>query len=332
MRVTASRRQPAKRNHRTSSRRRLGGKAFARRSTLLTRASSSRPHFQADNAVGLIAARGQHDGEHLGARAHRAAHLQSTPSREANQPMPTNYARFLVGRHRTVAGNRQLGWLLAFVAGAINAGGFLAVQQYTSHVTGMVSAVGDNLALGHLRLVVDGIVAVLSFLLGAMCSAILVNFARRRAMASEYALPLLLEAVLILCFGLMGARLALFEGLLLPLTIVLLCFIMGLQNAVVTKLSGAVIRTTHMTGVVTDLGIELGKLVYWNADRAAQPSVRADRDRMVVLGGLLLAFLLGGVSGAFGFKHFGYEFTVPIAVLIAVIALVPTWDDFGKVR
>jgi uncharacterized membrane protein YoaK (UPF0700 family) len=245
--------------------------------------------------------------------------------------MPTNYARFLVGRHRTAASNRQLGWFLAFVAGAINAGGFLAVQQYTSHVTGMVSAVADNLALGQLGLVVDGIVAVLSFLLGAMCCAVLVNFARRKGMASEYALPLLLESVLILCFGLLGARLASFEGLLLPFTVVLLCFIMGLQNAVVTKLSGAVIRTTHMTGIVTDLGIELGKLLYWNADRsAAADRVRADRDRMKVLGGLFLAFLLGGISGAFGFKAFGYGFTIPVAVLLAVVSLVPAWDDFRR--
>lgn len=244
--------------------------------------------------------------------------------------MPTNYARFLVGRHRTAASNRQLGWFLAFVAGAINAGGFLAVQQYTSHVTGMVSAVADNLALGQLGLVVDGIVAVLSFLLGAMCCAVLVNFARRKAMASEYALPLLLESVLILCFGLLGARLATFEGLLLPFTVVLLCFIMGLQNAVVTKLSGAVIRTTHMTGIVTDLGIELGKLLYWNADRSAANPVRADRDRMKVLGGLFLAFLLGGISGAFGFKAFGYGFTIPVAVLLAVVSLVPAWDDFRR--
>lgn len=244
--------------------------------------------------------------------------------------MPTNYARFLVGRHRTAASNRQLGWFLAFVAGAINAGGFLAVQQYTSHVTGMVSAVADNLALGQLGLVVDGIVAVLSFLLGAMCCAVLVNFARRKAMASEYALPLLLESVLILCFGLLGARLASFEGLLLPFTVVLLCFIMGLQNAVVTKLSGAVIRTTHMTGIVTDLGIELGKLLYWNADRSAANPVRADRDRMKVLGGLFLAFLLGGISGAFGFKAFGYGFTIPVAVLLAVVSLVPAWDDFRR--
>lgn len=244
--------------------------------------------------------------------------------------MPTNYARFLVGRHRTVAANRQLGWFLAYVAGAINAGGFLAVQQYTSHVTGMVSAIADNFVLGQLELVANGTIAVLSFLLGAMCCAILVNFSRRKSMASEYAIPLLLESALILCFGLLGAKLATYKGLLVPFTVVLLCFIMGVQNAVITKLSGAVIRTTHMTGIVTDLGIELGKLVYWNAERNAIPPVLADRERIKVLGGLLVAFFLGGVSGAFGFKQFGYGFTVPIAALLSVVSIVPAWDDIWR--
>ena len=245
--------------------------------------------------------------------------------------MPLDYARFLVGRQRTVAANRQLGWVLAFTAGAINAGGFLAVQQYTSHVTGMVSALADNLVLGHGALVVDALVAVLAFLLGAMVCAQLVNHARRRAMASEYALPLLLEAGLILVFGLLGPWLAHYEGLLLPFTVLLLCFIMGLQNAVVTKLSHAVIRTTHMTGIVTDLGIELGKLVYWNRD-STQPPVRADRERLGVLGGLLGCFLAGGISGAYGFKAVGYGFTVPLAVLLTVLALVPAWDDLRRAR
>ncbi|OYU78813.1 MAG: hypothetical protein CFE45_29320 [Burkholderiales bacterium PBB5] len=242
--------------------------------------------------------------------------------------MPLAYARFLTGHHRTVAANRQLGWVLAFVAGAINAGGFLAVKQYTSHVTGMMSALADNLALGELALVVDGVVGVLSFLAGAMCCAVMVNFARRQRLASEFALPLLLEASLILCFGLLGARLSRFEGLLVPATVVLLCFIMGLQNAVVTKLSSAVIRTTHMTGTVTDLGIELGKLAYWNRDPDPTLHVVADRDRLAVLAGLLACFLGGGIAGALGFKYLGYVSTVPLAVLLAALALVPAIDDW----
>lgn len=241
--------------------------------------------------------------------------------------MPAAYARFLTGRQRSVAANRQLGWVLAFVAGAINAGGFLAVAQYTSHVTGMVSAFADQLVLGQLALAVDAVVAVLSFLCGAICCALMVNFARRQGLASEFALPLLLEAALILCFGLLGAQLASFERLLIPFTVVLLCFIMGLQNAIVTKLSHAVIRTTHMTGIVTDLGIELGRLLYWNRRADAGPEVRADRERLVVLGGLLACFVAGGLSGAWGFKQVGYSFTVPLAVLLALLAAVPMLDD-----
>jgi uncharacterized membrane protein YoaK (UPF0700 family) len=217
--------------------------------------------------------------------------------------------------------------VLAFVAGAINAGGFLAVAQYTSHVTGMVSTFADQLVLGQLALAVDAVVAVLSFLCGAICCALMVNFARRQGLASEFALPLLLEAALILCFGLLGAQLASFERLLIPFTVVLLCFIMGLQNAIVTKLSHAVIRTTHMTGIVTDLGIELGRLIYWNRRADAGPEVRADRERLVVLGGLLACFVAGGLSGAWGFKQVGYSFTVPLAVLLALLAAVPMLDD-----
>jgi uncharacterized membrane protein YoaK (UPF0700 family) len=244
--------------------------------------------------------------------------------------MPANYARFLTGRDRSIQANRQLGFALAFVAGAINAGGFLAVRQYTSHVTGMVSALADNLALGEFALVVDAAVGVLAFLFGAMACALLVNFARRRRMASEYALPLMLEAALILLFGLMGARLATFEGLLLPFTIVLLCFVMGLQNALVTKLSGGVVRTTHQTGTVTDLGLELGRLLYWNRDRDAPRFVRADRDRIVVLAGLLAAFLAGAITGAFGFKLAGYVSTVPLAIVLVLLAVVPVVDDLRR--
>ncbi len=189
--------------------------------------------------------------------------------------MPLDYARSLAGRERSAQGDRRLGYTLTFVAGATNAGGFLAVAQYTSHMTGIVSAMADHVALAEYALVLGGAGALLSFLSGAACSAVLVNFARGRQLHSEYALPLLVEAALLLVFGLLGARLALIDTLLVPLAVMLLCFIMGLQNAVISKLSRAEIRTTHVTGMATDLGIELGKLVYRN--RAAAQAFRKRR-------------------------------------------------------
>ena len=242
--------------------------------------------------------------------------------------MPIHYARSLAGRRRTTAANRHLGFALAFVAGAINAGGFLAVQQYTSHMTGIVSAMADNIALGAYDLVLGGAGGLLSFLLGAACSAIMVNYSRRRRLHGEFALPLLLEAFLLLCFGLLGARLATVAGLFVPVTVVLLCFIMGLQNALITKLSKADIRTTHITGIVTDIGIELGKSLYWNSPGSSkQPPVAVNRAKLQMLTLLALSFFLGGVVGAFGFKYLGYIATVPLALVLITLAIVPALDD-----
>ena len=245
--------------------------------------------------------------------------------------MPIHYARKLTGSKRSPDGNRHLGVLLCFVAGAINAGGFLAVRQYTSHMTGIVSDMADNLALGVYRLVLPGLGALLSFLAGAACSAIMVNYARRRRMHGEYALPLLLEALLLLGFGVLGTRLADIDGLFVPFTVMTLCFIMGLQNALITKVSKADIRTTHITGIVTDIGIELGKLAYWNGPRGAlapgQHRVEANAERLWLLATLVAAFFAGGVSGALGFQAMGYTATVPLALLLVAMAIVPALDD-----
>jgi uncharacterized membrane protein YoaK (UPF0700 family) len=242
--------------------------------------------------------------------------------------MPIRYSRQLIGRDRTDAANRHLGIVLAFVAGAVNAGGFLAVQQYTSHMTGIVSAMADHIALGMVGYALTALGALLSFTAGAACCAIMVNYSRRRNMHSMYALPLVVEAIVLLSFGLLGARLGALDGRYVSITVMLLCFMMGLQNAVITKLSNAEIRTTHMTGVVTDIGIELGKLMYWNrTDRPGQLPVAADLGRLKLLSMLVSSFFAGAVTGAISFQHFGYVATIPLAITLCGLAVAPIFDD-----
>jgi uncharacterized membrane protein YoaK (UPF0700 family) len=248
--------------------------------------------------------------------------------------MPIHYLRTLTTPERTDVANRRLGRVLAFVAGAANAGGFLAVGQYTSHMSGIVSALADNLALGDLLLVVAGLSSLFAFVSGAATSAILINWGRRRRAQSEYAMPLMLEAALLLCFGLLGSNLEQHRLLFVPATVGLLCFVMGLQNAMITKISKAEIRTTHVTGLVTDIGIELGKLFYWNGGDAKDQrlKVQADRPRLMLLVSLLSMFLAGGLAGAFGFKHVGFIATVPLALALVMLAVVPVIDDLRSKR
>ncbi len=243
--------------------------------------------------------------------------------------MAVYFLRRLTGRKRTRRANRQLGSFLAFVAGAVNAGGFLAIKQYTSHMTGVVSSIADELVLGNVQLAFAGLCALLAFLCGAATTAILINWARYRQMHSEYALSLALEASLLVVFGLLGANLESYVAVFVPATVILLCYIMGLQNAIVTKISQAEIRTTHVTGLVTDLGIEFGKLIYWNRDVPPDSKyfVVANRDKLGSHALILTMFFIGGVAGAYGFKAIGFVATLPLAFALLFLALMPIFDD-----
>ena len=243
--------------------------------------------------------------------------------------MPIPYLRKLTGSERSQKANRQLAHFLAFIAGAANAGGYVAVKQYTSHMSGIVSAMADATAVQDVGWLAAGASALLAFLAGAACTAILVNWGRRRDLHSEYALPLMLEAGLLLCFGLMGGHLARSGWFEVPATVALLCFTMGLQNAIITKISQAEIRTTHVTGMVTDIGIELGKALYWNrrGESEGLTAVRADYEKLMLLVSLVGLFFIGGVVGAVAFKRMGFAATLPLAVVLLMLAFVPIMDD-----
>ncbi|MDP2315067.1 MAG: YoaK family protein [Pseudomonadota bacterium] len=236
-----------------------------------------------------------------------------------------SFVRTLTHDRRTARANTLLGVILAFVAGAANAGGFLAVGQYTSHMTGMVSSIADHLVLGQVGLAVGAALSVLMFLAGAVTTSMIVSFCERRHLHSRYALPLLLESVLLLLFGVLGPKVHL-SMFALPATVALLCFIMGLQNAVITKISNAVIRTTHITGLLTDLGIELGKVLYLNRT-LEEPRVRADLERLQLHATLIIAFGTGGGFGALGFKAVGFSITSVLAVALLAVCWRPVLDD-----
>lgn len=219
----------------------------------------------------------------------------------------------------------HIGITLTFVAGALNAGGFLALGVYTSHITGMVSTLADQVVLRNIELASMAAWAWIAFVSGAATTALMVNFLRRRGASNVYAVPLLTEALLILLFGATAAKLRQHEMVSASLAISTLCFTMGLQNALITKISRARIRTTHLTGLTTDLGIELGKLLYWNRSRTspAQGAVRANVAKLRVHATLIGCFTLGGIAGALAFQFAGPISAVPLSLALAAIAIAP---------
>lgn len=222
--------------------------------------------------------------------------------------------------------NAHLAYLLAWVAGVLNSVGFVAVGFYTSHMTGITAGIADQLVLGGWLFVGLGTVALVFFLIGAMACAWQFNWARRRPRYHDerFALVLLSEAALVLVIGGLADQLdpwMLREWLL----VAALGFVMGQQNALITKVSDATIRTTHITGMVTDIGIELGKALYVNRLEDREP-VRADVGKLTMHLTLVSLFFVGGLLGAVGYLALGFLVLLVPSGLLLCVAVPPLLD------
>jgi uncharacterized membrane protein YoaK (UPF0700 family) len=217
----------------------------------------------------------------------------------------------------------HLAAILAFVAGALNAGGFQALGFYTSHVTGNLSRTGNELAVGHWGVACSFGILVPTFMAGAFTTGMLLSYGRRHRYRARHAFSLALEAVLICLFGLFGDSLSR-ESFFAPSTAVLLSFVMGMHNAVSSTMSTIEVRTTHMTGNVTDLGLDLSQLLYTNRARSRKMSpVLADRRRLRLHGVVVLSFFVGALSGALAFGRFGDVCALPLAAALGLLSLPP---------
>jgi uncharacterized membrane protein YoaK (UPF0700 family) len=233
--------------------------------------------------------------------------------------------RRLTARDRSSAANWQLASLLAFTAGTVDVSGYLALHQSTSHMSGLVSGLALDFAHQGVRILIQPAAVLISFLVGAAFCAVLVNWERRRKREGVFALPVLVEALLL-------ASLALPWATHHPLlTLSCLGFAMGLQNAIITKISHAEIRTTHITGMITDIGIELGKALYWNRS-TSHPPVAASRKRLLLLTLLVVLFFSGGALGAFAYPHVRFLLMLPLAALLALPTILPLAADLRALK
>jgi uncharacterized membrane protein YoaK (UPF0700 family) len=101
--------------------------------------------------------------------------------------------------------------------------------------------------------------------------------------------------------------------------LMVLCVLMGMQNATITKISKARIRTTHATGMITDIGIELGRALFGKFARL--PDVKADPHKLSTLMSLVGAYLSGGIIGAVGFTTLGFIMALPLSFVLLAVAL-----------
>lgn len=193
---------------------------------------------------------------------------------------------------------------LAATAGYVNSGGYVLIGSFTSHVTGSVGRFANDVANGHLGASMSALSLALAFFGGAVASSVMLELSTTRV-ALRYCLVLAVEAALLLVFIFIAGLSRATHPRILDAQATLLCVAMGMQNGSVTRLSGAIVRTTHLTGVVTDLAIEAVRWYRWYQALLLARTAGGEPPRQAPEGGrvtLLLAitgsFVLGAVLGA----------------------------------
>ena len=207
------------------------------------------------------------------------------------------------------------GMLLTIIAGWVNAVGVLgAFHQALTHVTGTVTNSAIALSRGEFNAAFRAGSLVAAFIVGATCAGIIIGSPEAKR-GARYALALVVEALLLLV-----SFIFLMKGSIIGEHAAATAA--GLQNGLVTTWSGAVLRTSHVTGTATDIGLAIG----WWLRRTPLPS------RFMLHSALFVGFFFGGVLGGIAWSLWTYGAMlgpVGLCLLAALIYRLSSADEPG---
>jgi uncharacterized membrane protein YoaK (UPF0700 family) len=220
---------------------------------------------------------------------------------------------FRQGRPRAFIHNLRLATMLSFVAGTVNICGVLSIQTLTTNVTGHFAFFSEEFVGARYDTAFNFLSYIACFLAGAFVSGFLIEVMLKFKPDKSHTPPMLLEIAVLIVVVFAG------EGTMTGSHWVAraLLFAMGLQNALVTKVSQATVRTTHLTGLFTDLGIELSQFFFYKAKDEKRKLSRSIYLRLSII----LFFFFGGVAGGFLYKTL-HLYTLVIAVIVLITALI----------
>jgi len=214
------------------------------------------------------------------------------------------------GNKRTPSHNLQIASLLSFVAGVVNVAGFLAIQRLTTNVTGHFAFFVDEVFKLNFWKGFIYFLYIFFFFLGSFSSSLIVEYTSRRNSSVTYTVPTAIEALILFIIAVFGKQLILENPNLIAFA---LLYAMGMQNSLVTRISNAVVRTTHLTGLFTDLGIELSQLFFYTEAAARKKLFISIKLRLTIIS----FFFVGGIIGGIFYSAIGFS-----VLLFGVVVLV----------
>lgn len=225
------------------------------------------------------------------------------------------------GKTRTPKHNLQIASLLSFVAGLVNVVGFFFIQKLTTNVTGHFAFLIDEVFKLHFSNALNIAFYLFSFLLGSFTANFLVEWYSKIRENQTFLLPVVIEATILFVIAVSGNYLFKTDPDIIAYS---LLFAMGMQNSLVTSISKSVVRTTHLTGLFTDLGIELSQLFFYKDKLQKNKLLNSINLRIIII----VMFFSGGITGGILFNYLG----IKSLFLGTVILLSGLFYDFIKIR
>jgi len=218
------------------------------------------------------------------------------------------------GKTRTLSHNLKIASLLSFVAGMVNVAGFLAVQRLTTNVTGHFAFFVDEVFKLNFWGGLVYFFYIFFFFLGSFVSNLLIEVTARKNDQYVYVVPALIECFILLAIGIWGHELIVHSPDAIAFS---LLFAMGLQNSLVTTISSASIRTTHLTGLFTDLGIEISQLFFYKSKAQKSQLVASIKLRLTIIS----FFFIGGIVGGICYSKLQL-YTLLVAAFALLVGLI----------
>jgi uncharacterized membrane protein YoaK (UPF0700 family) len=221
------------------------------------------------------------------------------------------------GKTRTLKHNLRIASLLSFVAGIVNVAGFLSVQRLTTNVTGHFAFFVDEIFKLNFWQGFIYFLYIFFFFLGSFVSNLLVEIISKRSDRLIYFIPTIIESIILFLLAVFGQFLISKNPDLLACS---LLFAMGLQNSLVTTISNATVRTTHLTGLFTDLGIELSQLFFYKQKDQKDKLHSSIKLRLTIIAFFFIGGFLGGI-----FYSSLKLYVLAIASTVLIIGII--YDD-----
>lgn len=227
------------------------------------------------------------------------------------------------GKYRTFAHDLRLAILLSFVAGLVNITGVLALKTLTTNVTGHFAFFAEEIMRHDYATAITFFLFTVFFLLGSFISSFLQELISLKNPDWSHIFPITLEMVILISIGIFGTTTGLFtlDG---KLTAFFMLLSMGIQNSLVTNISKATVRTTHLTGLFTDLGIELSQLFFYKKPE----EVKKLKTSIFLRLSIITFFFLGCFSGGIIYQLLEIK-TLFVAAFVLFIA---QWYDFLRLK